>query len=65
MNITLNNGDQLRVKKNPSGMGGYNIQAKETNVKRWYTIGRRMDVNEAIAEMNRRAEEINRTGFVS
>jgi hypothetical protein len=64
--VKLNNGDEFRVVQG-KGMfeTSWMIQAKESSKgkSRWYNIGRREELSDAIAEMNRRAEIVNVKGF--
>lgn len=63
----LKNGDVLRVIKNNSGrwLKSYLIQAKEKGKNRYYVIGDRDSLVEAIQEMNRRADEIDKGAVIA
>lgn len=58
----LKNGDTFRVIKNHEGsrwLKAYLIQAKEKGKNRYYVIGGKDTLDEAIQEMNSRADEID------
>jgi hypothetical protein len=64
--VTLKSGDVFRVIENKTGkwLGTHLIQAKEVNKgNRYYVIGIGYSVDEAVAEMHRRAEIANVKGF--
>lgn len=60
--VVLKNGDVFRVIQNNGGrwLKKYLIQAKEQGKSKYYVIGGRDDLNEAIKEMNRKAIEENK-----
>lgn len=55
----LKNGDVFRVVENSGSkwMHKFLIQAKESNKNRYYVVGGRNTLEEAVKEMNRRADE--------
>jgi hypothetical protein len=67
--VVLNNGDVFRVIQNNGKQGAwcreYLIQAKEQGKTRYYVIGGKDTLTEAIADMNDRAKQVNEKGFIS